>query len=127
MRPVRRETRHGFTLIELLVVVVIILLLAGIALPKLQRTKNQALRVSVQSDTRQGAIALMTYATRNGGQFTGATAAAIGWVPSPGNTVTVVDVESGGAIAETANAALGLTCRVGVGTKQAVVSNLTCS
>lgn len=57
--------RRGFTVVELLVVISVILLLTGILLPCLSRSKQQGLGVVCLSNLRQMAIAADIYATGN--------------------------------------------------------------
>jgi len=64
LRPVGpRADGRGFTLIELLVVVAIIAVLMAVLLPALQQARKQARTVVCQSNLRQMAIALFSYAT----------------------------------------------------------------
>lgn len=58
------KQRQGFTLVELLIVVVIIGILAAIAIPKFQSTKEQAFVATVKSDLRQVATLQEAYFAR---------------------------------------------------------------
>jgi len=67
----------GFTLVELLVVMLILGLLAAIAIPSFFNQRDKARDADSKSDTRTAQTAVETYATDNGGAYTGATPAGL--------------------------------------------------
>jgi type IV pilus assembly protein PilA len=67
LRKIREsQQEEGFTLIELLVVVIIIGILAAIAIPVFLSQRERAWQAAVNSDLRNGAVAMETYYTDNG-------------------------------------------------------------
>jgi type IV pilus assembly protein PilA len=82
----RSLVRRGFTLIELLIVVAIIGLLAAIAIPKINNTKQRANRTSGLADMRNLATAQEKFFVDNGRYGGIADTAAMPFWPSKGNT-----------------------------------------
>jgi type IV pilus assembly protein PilA len=69
------DSEAGFTLIELLVVMLILGILAAIALPAFFNQKEKAGDAKAKEYAHTAQVAMETYATENGGHYTGATKA----------------------------------------------------
>ena len=73
----RAEDEKGFTLIELLVVILIIGILAAIAIPSFLNQTSKAKDASAKELVRSAQTAAETYATDNGGSYTGMTTSSL--------------------------------------------------
>ena len=71
LRKNLEDKEQGFTLIELLVVMIIIGILAAIAIPTFLNQRNNGYRAAMKSDLRNAAIAAESFATDNGGDYSG--------------------------------------------------------
>ena len=71
------NSEAGFTLVELLVVMLILGLLAAIAIPSFFNQRDKAKDASAKEMAHTAQTAMETFATDNGGVYTGATAAAL--------------------------------------------------
>jgi type IV pilus assembly protein PilA len=69
------DSEAGFTLIELLVVMLILGILAAIALPAFFNQKDKAGDAKAKEYVHSAQVAMETYATENGGSYSGATKA----------------------------------------------------
>lgn len=69
----KRNEEAGFTLVELLVVMLILGILAAIAVPAFFSQRDKAQDADAKSAVRTAQTAMETFATDNGGEYTGAT------------------------------------------------------
>jgi type IV pilus assembly protein PilA len=75
LRQRMASEESGFTLVELLVVMLIIGLLAAIAIPAFFNQRDKAYDANAKEQARTAETAMETYATDNGGVYTGVTPA----------------------------------------------------
>jgi type IV pilus assembly protein PilA len=105
------RNRSGFTLIELLIVVVIIGLLAAIALPKFDYTKQKAFASTMKSDLRNLATAQESYWNDNAAYYAGPLPnSVIIYTPSPNTTVTINVANGSGWAATATHVNTAVTC-----------------
>ena len=99
LRQRMAQEESGFTLVELLVVMLILGLLAAIAIPAFFNQRDKARDAQAKVYDRTAETAMETYATDNGGVYTGANAAALKGVESTlnGANISAVSVPAGGA------------------------------
>ncbi len=114
-----RHSKSGFTLIELLIVVVIIGILAAIAIPKFESTKDKSKMASIRTDIRNYMTAEEGYLADNSTYTDAATiATSTNYTPSSGNSVLASAGNSTGYSIQIQNVTIvsaTKTCHVGVG------------
>jgi type IV pilus assembly protein PilA len=69
----KKNNEAGFSLVELLVVVLIIGILSAIAIPIFLNQQNQAREAALKSDLANAKLAMVSYGTDNGGDYSPAT------------------------------------------------------
>ena len=99
-----KEKHAGFTLIELLIVVVIIGLLASIAVPKFQSTRERAFMSALRADLRN--LANQQDVFYNDNYTYSADLDAVGYVGTDGVTIEVMEADNTGWSAQATHSAL---------------------
>jgi type IV pilus assembly protein PilA len=92
LRQRMAKEESGFTLIELLVVMLILGLLAAIAIPSFFNQRDKARDADAKEAVRTAQTSIETYATDNGGAYTGANAGILEGIEEtlvPANLTTV--------------------------------------
>jgi prepilin-type N-terminal cleavage/methylation domain-containing protein len=121
------RVRAGFTLIELLIVVVIIGILASIAIPKFQNTKEKAYIASMKDDLHNVAVAEESYFSDTNGSYAPSTAAlGTSLHTSPGVVVTIGGVTASGWRATATHPMTTHRCKLASGTTRSYDATVTC-
>jgi prepilin-type N-terminal cleavage/methylation domain-containing protein len=95
--PGRQRYDRGFTLIELLIVIVIIGILAAIAIPKFEATKEKAHMAKMKADLRNIATAQEAYFNENNTYYSGSLPNTnLVYAASPQVVITLSDVSAAG-------------------------------
>src|SRR3954469_6408811 len=89
----RSQGESGFTLVELLVVMLILGLLAAIAIPAFFNQRDKARDSSAKTYARTAETAMETFATDNGGVYTGANRVALVNEEETLNGATMADAD----------------------------------
>jgi len=110
------RSRAGFTLIELLIVVIIIGLLAAIALPKFNYTKEKAYVSTMKGDLRNLASAQETYWNDNATYYGGSVPSAqLIYNPSTNTTITINMANGSGWAATATHNITPVVCALYIG------------
>lgn len=100
---VRRAGCRAFTLVELLVVIAVIGVLASLLLPALAAARQKARKTACLSNLRQVGVAVMLYASDNGGKIplgprASAFTSPMNFYPSTGAPTSLISLGSGAPV-----------------------------
>jgi prepilin-type N-terminal cleavage/methylation domain-containing protein len=109
------SSRNGFTLIELLIVVVIIGILAAVAIPKFNNTKEKAYVATMKSDLHNLATAEEAF-FYDSAKYTTSFAQMNNFAPSTGVAIAVLEATGQGWSATATNVNTARACSVFSGT-----------
>jgi type IV pilus assembly protein PilA len=115
LRQRMAQEESGFTLVELLVVMLILGLLAAIAIPAFFNQRDKARDSQAKVYDRTAETAMETFATDNGGTYTGADAAALKGIESTlnGANISAVTVPAGGGDTSNKSYKVSVTSQTG--------------
>ncbi|HEX6537202.1 MAG TPA: prepilin-type N-terminal cleavage/methylation domain-containing protein [Gemmatimonadaceae bacterium] len=110
----RSRARPGFSLLELFLALVVIGILVGLAIPRFRAYERKVYIAAMVDELRDLAVREESY-RRGVGAYT-SDVSVLGFVASPGVTVTVVRADSAGWSARAIHGQSAATCAISYGT-----------